>query len=522
MNGNANNMLNTERFRTYVEEFNTADPGGLSHAVSNEDAWDFLCGNVPFFECPDKELEKTYYFRWWTFRKHIKETPEGFVVTEFLPQVEWSQAYNTINCALGHHLYEGRWLRDPRFLNDDVTFFLRGSGDPAGRSKHYTPWLADAVHARFLVSGDQAFITDLLPDLASNHEDWGRDGEPGNDWQKSRRVENGLYWQIDSWEGTEYSIGGTGCRPSINSAMFGDKMAISRIAEMAGRTEMAETCKADALRLRQLVQEHLWDAEAGFFKVLKYPGVPIHQYKNHRMVECEPGKLVNVREIFGYVPWYFNLPEPGRGFEEAWRFLGDETCFKADFGPTTAEQSHPNFQVYPKGCTWCGSSWPYATSQTLTAMANVLHQYPQEVISKKDYLDLLQTYSRTHRRTLPDGTAIPWVDESLNPFTGEWILNGKNGERGRDYNHSTFCDLIISGLVGLRPRADDRIELAPLVPEGEWEYFCLDRVSYHGHDLAVFWDRTGEQYGRGPGLHLVSDGRELARQDRLSPITCRL
>lgn len=52
------------------------------------------------------------------------------------------------------------------------------------------------------------------------------------------------------------------------------------------------------------------------------------------------------------------------------------------------------------------------------------------------------------------------TDENLNPFTGDWIARtrliqrGKKiPERGQDYNHSTFCDLVISGLVGLRRAA---------------------------------------------------------------------
>src|SRR5690606_41087738 len=52
------------------------------------------------------------YFRWWTYRKHLKRTPEGYIITEFLPEVPWSGKYNTINCPAGHHFYEGRWLQD--------------------------------------------------------------------------------------------------------------------------------------------------------------------------------------------------------------------------------------------------------------------------------------------------------------------------------------------------------------------------------------------------------------------------
>jgi len=44
----------------------------------------------------------------------------------------------------------------------------------------------------------------------------------------------------------------------------------------------------------------------------------------------------------------------------------------------------------------------------LTAMANVLNIYPQEVISKSDYFDLLQTYSKSHRRINDTGATIHW------------------------------------------------------------------------------------------------------------------
>jgi hypothetical protein len=44
----------------------------------------------PIFGCPLKDIEEIDGFRWWTFRKHIKQTADGFVITEFLPQVSWS------------------------------------------------------------------------------------------------------------------------------------------------------------------------------------------------------------------------------------------------------------------------------------------------------------------------------------------------------------------------------------------------------------------------------------------------
>jgi hypothetical protein len=95
-------------------------------------------------------------------------------------------------------------------------------------------------------------------------------------------------------------------------------------------------------------------------------------------------------------------------------------------------------------------------------------------------------------------------------------------ERGKDYNHSTFCDLVINGLVGLRPQADDTVLVNPLIPEGKWDYFCLDRVPYHGRLLTILWDKTGKRYGKGAGLSVLVDGHEIAHSDTLSRVSGKL
>jgi hypothetical protein len=123
---------------------------------------------------------------------------------------------------------------------------------------------------------------------------------------------------------------------------------------------------------------------------------------------------------------------------------------------------------------------------------------------------LLKQYAAAHVRKLEDGGLVPWIDENQNPFTGDWIsrtiilqtpamLKRFPRERGKDYNHSTFCDLVISGLCGLVPHEDGRIDVKPLAPTG-WDWWCLDGVRYHGTDVTVLFDRDGKRYGRGKGL----------------------
>jgi hypothetical protein len=123
-------VLKATSFKHFIDAFNQSDTERNPLFISNENAWDFLKDNIPLFDCPDQEINEIYYFRWWTYRKHIKETPAGFIITEFLPPVGWAGKYNSIDCAAGHHLHEGRWLANPQYLDDYSLFWFREGGEP--------------------------------------------------------------------------------------------------------------------------------------------------------------------------------------------------------------------------------------------------------------------------------------------------------------------------------------------------------------------------------------------------------
>ena len=118
------------KLKEYVNRFNALDEECYVQAIPNDQAYDWLKEQVPLLECPDDVLEEIYYFRWWTFRKHWKETPVGHIVTEFLPAVYWAGPYNSINCACCHHIREGRWLADPQgWMKEYIRFWLERKGD---------------------------------------------------------------------------------------------------------------------------------------------------------------------------------------------------------------------------------------------------------------------------------------------------------------------------------------------------------------------------------------------------------
>ena len=227
----------------------------------------------------------------------------------------------------------------------------------------------------------------------------------------------------------------------------------------------------------------------------------------------ESREQVNVRELHGYTPWYFLEMAPE--YDTAWRLLSDPEGFAAPSGLTSAEQCHPGFVIAREGheCQWNGPVWPFATSVTLTGLARLLHCRQPESVGKLAYFSALMTYTRSHYLTENDQT-IPWIDENMDPYNGSWLARElllkkdpvKIPERGKDYSHSTFADLVITGLCGLQSSLDGGISAHPLLPEKSWDYFLLDGVPVHGHSVSVQFDRDGSRYGRGAGLTLYVDG----------------
>lgn len=483
--------------------------------------WDWYKENIPFFECPDGDITTTYYYRWELTTKHLTygSPTSGYSYTEFIDRPFWSGAYGAISCPAGHQLYEVRWLRDPRYAQDYSRYWLR---TPGAQPRNYSTWLADSVWAVHQVHRDESFTKDLLADLVKNHEGW----------EKRLFVpEMGMFWQIGHDDGMEFNIasrqtrdifrGAPSYRPSFNAYMWADAQAIARIAELAGDQATADKFRAKADTLKVKLQTMLWDPRREFFFIMfkndeanekDFPGKPIKAgtliYQDGPFAGSPEG-----RELIGYVPWQFNLPDPG--FESAWKFLMDTNYFFAPFGPSFVGRNDPMFVLKKSCCWWSGQSWPYATTQTLKALANLLQNYRQNVISRADYFRLLRIYALTHRK---DGK--PYIAEAAHPDTGSW--EGHDGyNHSEHYFHSGFNDLIITGLIGLKPRADDVLEFDPLAP-ADWPWFALDDLSYRGHRVSVVWDKEGSRYGQGKGLHLLVDGKKAASSEKLGALKARL
>lgn len=472
--------------------------------------WSWYKANIPFFESPDPEIDATYYYRWELATKHLTygSVETGYTFTEFIDRPFWSGAYGAISCPLGHQLYEVRWLNDRRIVEDFSRYWFEA---PGAAPRSYSNWYGDAVFAAYLVNGDRRFLGRMLPHMEAQYAGW-----TAERWDSTKKMfhwdgmHDGMETNINSRLTVDEFSGADGFRPTINSYLYADATAISRAAALLGQPAKAQLFAARAADLKARVQLELWDPKREFF---------FHQFRTDEKGGITAGSLTyqsgpyagnpHGREAIGFVPWQFNLPDAGH--ESAWRFLMDTAYFSSARGPTTVERHDPQFLISPRCCVWSGNAWPYATTQTLVAMANLLDNYRQSVVTKADYFRLFATYTLDQRK---DGR--PYIAEAANPDNGSW--DGHDTFfHSEHYFHSGYVDLVITGLAGLRPRSDDSLEVAPLAPE-QWDYFALDNISYHGRQVAVIWDRDGSRYHRGAGLTLLADGRVIGRAPKLGKL----
>ncbi|SCV51622.1 uncharacterized protein FFB14_12091 [Fusarium fujikuroi] len=437
--------------------------------------------NIPLLEVPDKNIQEVYYYRWQTYKEHLiyTGTEYGYMTSEFLNPVSYGAPYGGIVAAAGHHITEGRWIRDTRYGQDIAKYWLAGPGqfpkpmgddinkDTSDWAHEYSFWAATALWRQYLVTGDKDFVIGQLTNLVKQYRGW--------DNHYSSPL--GLYWQVPVWDATEYTAasyessdphhGVAGFRPMTNSYQYGDAIAIANMAALGGDSDLENEYRRRAESLQAAVQKHLWDNENDFYK---------HQARD----DNPSGSLLGTREIMGYLPWMFDMP-CNESQLAAFSQLKDPQGFFSKFGPTTAERRSKWFMYEAETCCrWNGPLWPFATSQTLTAIENVLQDCPAQ-----KYI-----------------TAMTTTTCCINALGH----NTKIGNPTEDYNHSTFIDNVLAGLIGLRAQSGETIVVNPLTPSN-WDYFAVENIAYHGHLITVLWDRTGSIYHRGQGLRVYVDGQ---------------
>ena len=217
-------VLKPSDYRHYVDTFRDQEreaTGKLYEGEGGEDTWDWMQREIPWFDSSDKRFEEMYYFRWYAWKKHLVKTPQGYIITEWLPKPEMTDgSYGALPDAAPFHIAEARWLREPAIAEDDARYWF----SPGVDSHKYSDAMAATVRDLTLANGDRRLGTSLLPAMKANYKAW----------EDTQQDSNGFFWSIDTRDAMEKSISGDGYRPTLNSYMYGDARAIAAMAEAAG------------------------------------------------------------------------------------------------------------------------------------------------------------------------------------------------------------------------------------------------------------------------------------------------
>jgi len=193
--------------------------------------------------------------------KTYQKTEQGFALTEFLVPRSYSDKYNLIASALGHHIYESRWLHNQSYLNDNLKIWYRGNdGKSLKRLRFYSSWNIDALYNRYKVNLDKNYLTDLLPDLELDYKAW----------ESEKKLASGLFWQFDVRDAMEETISGgrkeKNARPSINAYMYGNAKALEQIALLSENKTIAQVYALKADSIKSLTSSKLWNSKHAFLK----------------------------------------------------------------------------------------------------------------------------------------------------------------------------------------------------------------------------------------------------------------
>ena len=464
-----------------------SDP--LKDQVDRYKAW--LLDNVPGF-IADEAMTKQYWHRATSVvRKNLFRVGEGRMkrwgVAEGRSTSGWFA--NMISYGAGHQVRETRWLRDPVYARDILSTWCNNAKEngvfpnfirpDAIGDRQYTDWITSTAWDAYCVAPDLDVALAWAEGLRRNVDGWlatydtDEDGLllvdshwwTGMEWQPSF-----FYFKDFDKDRQDQHLE----RVDLTAYVYGNAANLAKLLEALGDNEGAGRYRRIAWTIRKALLDVMWDADAGYFY----------------SVEPNTHEKAMVKEVIGVYPFYFGMIPTDSACVAAWGPVLDKDELWTAWPVASASQQCPAYSQdvtfhgkHVGGCMWNGPTWPHANSLVLSAMAATLRDFADPLPLTPDYFQALLT-SYTVAQFRDQDVQFPWTGEYYNGDTAAWRTSQ------RDYNHSTYVDIVIADLAGLRPRPDDILEVQPMLSD-LLPWFVVDGVRYHNHDLTIAWNATG-------------------------------
>ncbi len=506
----------------------------LPDQVAAYEGW--FDSNLAYFDCSDPWVRKLYYHRAYVLRKNMMDPRRGALKWPTQAEGRWRSTWypNVISYGAAHQVREARWLRDPKYWRGHLqTWAENQKADhvypshikPEGpQSGQYTDWITSTAWEGHLVHPSRDFLAPLADKLAENVRGWQKVYDQDGDglllvdshWWTGMEYQSSFFYFSDFQVSENFSQPRNQVslkRVDLTSYNYGNAVAVAKIYRLLGQPQKAKEFDDLAAKIAGALQAKMWQGDDRFFYSLK----------------ADDDAVARVKEIVGVYPFYFGMLPTGKGFEAAWASILDPEQFWTTWPVASVSKQCPAYSQsgWPQAdgraatCMWNGPTWPHANAIVLTAMARTIRsdrglsgkaKESASPLTRQKLWELFLSFTKAQYRD--QDLAYPWTGEFYNGETGAWKT------RERDYNHSTWLDVLIPELLGLVPREDEVLEVDPLVPPEALSHFLLDGQAYHGHDVTLVWDQPGDeidQHGDGrEGFDVYVDGKLAASAKELS------
>jgi len=412
--------------------------------------------NVPVLETDDEDLKKVYYYRFWLLRRSIHR-PADVIPSHFLKrQCMYESPFGSwYGCPVGLpfplHILEARWLTESHIAFDDARNWAENLGD----YQNYIQSPVASFAELYDLKPDKAWVREIFPACVKYLEPVlaladrpGLDGLPvmHGSWLTGAEYQPSFYEHTEpAWDWTQdeegIRMGVTDTRAPLYRLdeicyAIGNLMGCAKLAAILNEHETEQTMLHRAQQITKIVLERFYCKEDGFFY-----DIDARTGRHCRRSGCYDS----------FFPFLWNIAGPEyRGIFDR---LFSEAHFWAAFPITTADKTCPMFwfdnciagptassvaEPHEYGCSWNGTTWPYANGLVLTALGNAA----KDDSSLADgWLEFFRRYSEMH---------FSAGDRSL-PVIVEHYRNsdGSNFSPVTDYFHSLWIDVFMKYYVGL-------------------------------------------------------------------------
>lgn len=483
----------------------------IADQISSYNGW--LADNVPAFSASE-EMTKIYWHRATSIlKKNLFHVGEGRLKKWGISEGRWTSNWyaNMISYGAGHQIREARWLRNPQYCRDMVSTWCENERDngifpnfirPTEIGKgQYTDWITSTAWDAWCVEPDLDLLVTWADALKKNVDGWLAVYDTDND---GLLLVDSHWWTGMEWQPSFFAFNGWDKdkqdqqleRVDLTAYVYGDAKNLAKVLKVIGDEQGSAHYSGVAETIRQAVTDTMWDPQTKYFY----------------SVEPTTHEKAMVKEVVGVYPFYFSMLPPKQECVQAWLSVFDPEELYTTWPVASASKKCPAYSQDIKfngkevgGCMWNGPTWPHANSLVMSALAATIRDYADPIITPDHFDSLLKSFTMAqfHEQKFE----FPWTGEYYNGDDGKWRTDQ------RDYNHSTYIDLVIADMAGLCPRNDEVLELQPMLST-KTPQFVVDGIRYHGHDITIAWNLPGAG-GDSPdgleGYRVYVDGKLVHR-----------